>query len=277
MVKSYTADSQKSISFLKAISNARLASTSNGNINSIWNTNTWSLIRTINPSNINGAIEQINNTLVATGGSDKIITIWDMNTGLIFKQILVPDNINSLKVVNNFLLCGTNNGHIGVYNIFNASQITYFTANSGGSGTNALEILCDQIIASGGSSLFSVKIWNFTKLISTNPIPTYTLNGHSDKIYALKRLSTTLLASSSLDFKINIWNWNTGILVKTLIGHANGIYRSLDIFSSDVLVSGSHDSTVKFWKISTGALLNTLLIPNCQINALVVLNYDSKF
>ncbi|KAG8964688.1 hypothetical protein FRC03_001455 [Tulasnella sp. 419] len=66
------------------------------------------------------------------------------------------------------------------------------------------------------------------------------------------------IASGSDDRRIYLWDSNTGITIKKLMGHTEGI-NSLS-FSSDglVLASASHDNTVKLWDSTTGTQLHTL-------------------
>ena len=54
------------------------------------------------------------------------------------------------------------------------------------------------------------------------------------------------LASGSEDKKINIWNTNTGELIRTLTGHRNEIL-ALTTLTDGTLVSGSEDKTIKLW------------------------------
>ncbi len=72
------------------------------------------------------------------------------------------------------------------------------------------------------------------------------MTGHTDWIYSLVVLPDGLLASGCDDDTIRIWNFNTGINIKTLTGHTHDV-RSLVVLSDDLLASGSYDSTIKIW------------------------------
>jgi WD40 repeat protein len=68
----------------------------------------------------------------------------------------------------------------------------------------------------------------------------------------------TLLATCGRHKDINIWDVESGKLLKILKGHTNTV-ESVD-FSSDgkFLVSGSWDGTVRIWNVTTGWLVNVL-------------------
>ena len=67
-----------------------------------------------------------------------------------------------------------------------------------------------------------------------------------------------LLASSSGDKTVKLWDVSIGRVIKTFWGH-QAVVRSI-AFSSDgqILASGSEDRTIKLWDIDTGQALKTL-------------------
>ena len=67
-----------------------------------------------------------------------------------------------------------------------------------------------------------------------------------------------LLASSSFDQSIILWDVPTGQIVKTLKGHTDAV--SGIAFSPDGarLASASHDQTAKVWDVQTGREVYTL-------------------
>ena len=68
----------------------------------------------------------------------------------------------------------------------------------------------------------------------------------------------TLLASSSYDQTIKVWDLRTGQMQKTLTGHEGRVYSVA--FSPDgrTLASGGRDEFIRFWDVKTGALLRTI-------------------
>jgi len=57
------------------------------------------------------------------------------------------------------------------------------------------------------------------------------------------------LTSSCFDKTINIWNYRTGFVLKTLQGHSGNIY-CLAHFSNEYLASASTDQSLKIWHLT---------------------------
>ena len=73
-----------------------------------------------------------------------------------------------------------------------------------------------------------------------------TLNGHTNRVYALTTLPNGDLASASSDQTLKIWNPNDGNLKLTLNGH-NSLVKALTTLPNGDLVSGADDKTIKIW------------------------------
>ncbi|GKZ94884.1 hypothetical protein AnigIFM59636_008615 [Aspergillus niger] len=86
-----------------------------------------------------------------------------------------------------------------------------------------------------------------------------TLEGHSGSVNSVAFAGDSqLLASSSDDNTIKLWDAATGALKHTLEGHS-GLVNSV-AFAGDgqLLASSSDDNTIKLWDAATGALKHTL-------------------
>jgi WD40 repeat protein len=83
--------------------------------------------------------------------------------------------------------------------------------------------------------------------------------GHSLNVWSLRfGPDGALLASSSFDRTIRLWNGRTGAPLRTLAGHGQAVV-GLDIGpDGSLLASGSDDSTVRLWRLPTGAPVRTL-------------------
>ena len=92
---------------------------------------------------------------------------------------------------------------------------------------------------------------------------------HPDEVYGLKLISTRVLASSSADL-IMLWNIDDGTLIRTLTGHTGMIYWSFDLYDTQTLVSGSQDQKIKYWNWQTGECLSTVEISGSYLYALAV-------
>ena len=87
----------------------------------------------------------------------------------------------------------------------------------------------------------------------------FILNGHSNYVFGLKLINANILASGSEDNTIKLWNIQNGSVIRTLKGHNEWVYWSLDLLNNPkTLVSGSLDQTIKLWDWTTGECLNTI-------------------
>jgi WD40 repeat protein len=73
----------------------------------------------------------------------------------------------------------------------------------------------------------------------------------------LVQLSADLLASSSRDKTVRIWNLTTNTCKFILAGHTYWVVGLKQITPS-ILASGSEDKTIKLWDTTTGQLIRTL-------------------
>ena len=67
-----------------------------------------------------------------------------------------------------------------------------------------------------------------------------------------------LIASSSQDKTIKIWNSSDLMLVQTLNGHKKGVWDCAFSPVDKLLVSASGDKTIKVWNLSNGTCIATL-------------------
>ena len=68
--------------------------------------------------------------------------------------------------------------------------------------------------------------------------------------------------------------------IKTLTGHTNALYWTVDVLSNvdsqtQILVSGSLDQTIKLWNVKTGVCLNTVNA-GIPIRSMTVIKSSSK-
>lgn len=97
------------------------------------------------------------------------------------------------------------------------------------------------------------------------------LEGHSSWVtsLALSR-NQRIIASSSLDDTIRLWDFATGRLLMTLTGHTRAVNAVSISPDSTMLVSGSDDYTIKQWNLATGELIRTLRGHSRDVNALAI-------
>jgi WD40 repeat protein len=182
---------------------------------------------------------------------------------------------------------------VKIWNISNWSLIRNFTNHT--QAVLGLEWINEDTIASGGYD-YTIKLWSInmdqTKLtiytgdvvislklltngfylasgLGSGKINIYDINnngslisilvGHAiaNGVNDLILLSNDLLASSSSDRSIRIWNLTTNSTKFILQGHSLNV-NGLKLVSYDILASGSSDTTIKLWNITNGTLIRTL-------------------
>ncbi len=97
----------------------------------------------------------------------------------------------------------------------------------------------------------------FIFIYNANRIRTQTLVGHFNTVMDVLLLSNGLVASSSLDNTVRIWNLTTNTTRYNLQGHTLPVYGIKQV-ANDILASGSNDTTVRLWNITSGSLIRNL-------------------
>jgi len=194
------------------------------------------------------------NDYVATSCGDYTIKIWHPanNWNLVQTYSKHTYSINALEHSNLGLIAsGGGDRIIHIWSISTAQTQQTINTNS---DVYSLKFLNNDHHLAAGFGNGKINIYNFTmgNLIAT-------LSGHLSNVNDLVLMSgeRNLLASSSDDRTIRIWDLNTYTNRHVLNGHASYVY-GLKQVSVDVLSSGSWDKTIKLWNTTTGQLTRTL-------------------
>ena len=193
-----------------------------------------------------------NNSYVATCSLDKSVKVWDPNNNWSLIKIYMPNSqrIYSLEWINEDTIASSDsNGDIRIWSVSTGltkriiSTSIYFYS---------LKLLRNDFSLAAGSN-YRIYIYNINTggLIST-------LQQHSGYyIHDIVLISDQLLASSSSDKTIGIWDLTSNTLKMILYGHTDQVY-GLKLVAPGFLASGSMDKTIRMWSTITGQLIRTL-------------------
>ncbi|KAG0214739.1 hypothetical protein BGX31_001040, partial [Mortierella sp. GBA43] len=101
---------------------------------------------------------------------------------------------------------------------------------------------------SGGISVYSTSSLERIK----------TLVGHPSRVNSVAFLTRGTLVSGSSDKTVRVWDIETGICLKVLSGHTNGVSGVAFSRQRDQVVSCSYDRSIRFWDLSSGTCRHTL-------------------
>lgn len=172
-------------------------------------------------------------TALASGSEDKTIKIWTVDKNLDFQNIKTlsshTEEVTSVLFSPNKKILASASGLKDINNIEGIS-----------SGENA------------------IKIWEIGKNNEYNEIKT--LIGHTDGITSLSfNANGSILASSSEDNTVRIWNMDDHTLIKEITGHSEKVNTVAFSPKSKLIITSSNDNKVKIIENN----LNHLLATSC--------------
>jgi DNA-binding beta-propeller fold protein YncE len=91
------------------------------------------------------------------------------------------------------------------------------------------------------------------------PAPLMTLTGHTNGVFHVAYSPDgKLLATSSKDHTVKLWDAASGKEVRALKGHTNDVYSTAFRPDGKVLASASEDKTIRLWEVATAKELQVL-------------------
>jgi len=144
------------------------------------------------------------------------------------------------------------------------------TLKSHGWDVNSLAFSRDgKILVSGGLD-GAIKIWNWHKeeLLNTlnRPAPSELIpslvSWFDSSVSGIWSVAISpdgkTIASGGSDQPINLWDADTGKLLRILTEHSDSVYTVAFSPDGKILASGGDDHTIRIWEFQTGKLLKTL-------------------
>jgi WD40 repeat protein len=204
-----------------------------------------------------------NSNYVATCSNDFIVKLWNTTTScwtLIRTYTNHTQAVLGLEWINeDTIASGSNDLTIKIWSIVSGQTNRTISTYS---GVRSLKLLSNGFYLACGLGNGNINIYD----INNNGSLISTLVGHwfNTGVNDLILLSDDLLASSSGDHTIRIWNLTTNSTKFILQGHTVNV-NGLKFISSDVLASGSNDKTIQLWNITNGQSIRTLTGHNNSI------------
>jgi WD40 repeat protein len=174
-----------------------------------------------------------------------------------------PKNEKSPQDDGKYLATGDADGGIRIWRVNDLIQCDRVDAHS--SWVRSIAFNSDGTMLASGSDDQKVKLWSFdrqTGKLSPAPIPTLPNHTYRVRSVAFNPQNNNMLASSSYDNTVRLWNVETGKCQNILDEHTDWVWTA--IFSQDgsKLVSSSKDRTLKIWDVTTRKCLQT-----CSVEA----------
>ena len=195
----------------------------------------------------------VNDDFLISGSSDGEIKVWDLNTHTCIRTLKQHLGIECLVITENGseLLSGLSDGAILKWNLKDWSVTDSFKEHTKSIVTMVL--LPNNQLASCSHDK-TIKIWDLSKdkLVKT-------LNNGSSIACMIVYKYNNLISGHCKVFKglIKLWNIDSGICFKTIIGHNSCIF-ALELTKLDELISGDIEGTIKIWNLKTFECLVTL-------------------
>ena len=177
---------------------------------------------------------------VATVGFNEDLIIHDAETGsriAIMKCSCDDNHAVAFSADDKLIAAAGRCGTIRVWDTETERKVHEFKAHR--RRIRSLEFTKDGGLISAGDD----QIVKINKL--NNGAQTMSLPRQATKLFAVKTIAPSIIATSGSDNKIHIWNTLRGSEIGMLDKHT-GTVTSLDV-AQNVLVSGSFDTTVRIW------------------------------
>ncbi|KAK5087190.1 Coatomer subunit beta' [Lithohypha guttulata] len=186
--------------------------------------------------------------------------IWSYETQAIVKTFEltdVPVRAGRFIARKNWIVCGSDDFQLRVYNYNTSEKITSFEAHP--DYIRSIVVHPTQPFVLTASDDMTIKLWDWDKAWKCVQV----FEGHSHYVMglAINPKDTNTFASACLDRTVKIWNLGSGHANFTLEAHEAKGVNHVDYYpqaDKPYILTTSDDKTVKVWDYTTKALIATL-------------------
>ena len=169
--------------------------------------------------------------------------------------------IKSLLPSANFLLIGTENGCLHIYDSKSPSHIKSIKLHS--DSIQSID-LHSNLLACGSND-------RKVSILNTINWEIFYLEGHSDNVREVKFSNDgKFLFTCGDDSCIKVWNLQSRIVEYELQGHVGAVYRLCIFKTKNYIASGSSDRTVKIWDLDRRIALSSVEVHSGSVISLVL-------
>ncbi|CAD8061506.1 unnamed protein product [Paramecium sonneborni] len=215
------------------------------------------------------------NKHIISGSYDTSIKIWDIAKGICqntlnghTKPVLC---LQVLQQTQSMVVSGGEDGTIRAWNWKTA--VCIWKVESKLEIWSLLAIQEHYAILSGNKD-GSIKVFN-TGQSGEKSQAISELKIHKQYVNCMIQLKGSIIASGSSDATIQITNFYTGEILKTLIGHANIVW-SIQMIDDDTIASSSTEGKIKIWNWKESLCLNSQVVGKGSIYVLLKLPFTNK-
>ncbi|MCJ1401852.1 hypothetical protein MMC11_005069 [Xylographa trunciseda] len=188
------------------------------------------------------------------------VYIWSFETQAIVKTFEladVPVRAGRFIARKNWIVCGSDDFQLRVYNYNTSEKITSFEAHP--DYIRAIVVHPTQPFVLTASDDMTIKLWNWEK--DWKCVQVFEGHAHYVMGLAINPKDTNTFASACLDRTVKIWNLGSGHANYTLEAHETKGVNHVDYYpqaDKPYLLTTSDDRTVKIWDYTTKSLIATL-------------------